>query len=390
MPAYALAADLGGTQIRVALVDRQGGILERHAIPTLAQRPRDEVVQRFVGALKNVAETVEASELSGVGVSLASPTDPETGVMYNPPNLPGWDGFSLKPVIEAEFSLRASCANDATLAALAEQKYGAGRGYKHLIYMTVSTGIGSGIVIDGKLYTGRSGFAGEIGHLTVDRNGPLCNCGNLGCLEAVASGTAVARMARERIAAGESSVLADVARNQPDDLDARKVAEAARSGDALASSIMDEVGVSLGCGVVSLLNIFDPEVIVIGGGLSRRPGPATAGHHPGRSKPTPWRSTGDGSPSRSPNSETTWACWALPAWPSTPMTSRPETGLLLEAESHRVVVQLQVIERSLRGVLQHILTHLQTLEQRALRQRTADGAQSLDRRQLHLKVIVFY
>ena len=266
MPAYALAADLGGTQIRVALVDRQGGILERHAIPTLAQRPRDEVVQRFVGALKNVAETVEASELSGVGVSLASPTDPETGVMYNPPNLPGWDGFSLKPVIEAEFSLRASCANDATLAALAEQKYGAGRGYKHLIYMTVSTGIGSGIVIDGKLYTGRSGFAGEIGHLTVDRNGPLCNCGNLGCLEAVASGTAVARMARERIAAGESSVLADVARNQPDDLDARKVAEAARSGDALASSIMDEVGVSLGCGVVSL---FDPEVIVIGGGLSR-------------------------------------------------------------------------------------------------------------------------
>ena len=266
MKAYALAADLGGTQIRVAIVDRQGGILERHAIPTLAQRPRDDVVRRFVEALKQVAENVEVVALAGVGVSLASPTDPETGVMYNPPNLPGWDGFSLKPVIEAELSLDASCANDATLAALAEQKYGAGRGYKHLIYMTLSTGIGGGIVIDGRLYTGRGGFAGEVGHITVDRNGPRCNCGNVGCLEAVASGTAVARMARERIGAGGASVLSGVAQDR---LDARAVADAARSGDALAMAMMDEVGVSLGCGIVSLLNIFDPEVIVVGGGLSQ-------------------------------------------------------------------------------------------------------------------------
>ena len=264
MTTYALAADLGGTQIRVALVDRGGGITQRLAIPTLAQSPRGEVVERFVAALKRVAATVGSDSLVGVGVSLASPTDPETGVMFNPPNLPGWDGFSVKPVIEAELSARASCANDATLAALAEQKYGAGRGYRHLIYMTVSTGIGGGIVVDGRLYTGRGGFAGEIGHIIVERSGPQCNCGSFGCLEAVASGTAVARMARERLDAGEASSLDGAA-----EVDARAVAHAAEAGDAMALAIMNEAGASLGVGIVTLLNILDPEVIVIGGGMSQ-------------------------------------------------------------------------------------------------------------------------
>ncbi|MCH8184500.1 MAG: ROK family protein [Chloroflexi bacterium] len=264
MTTYALAADLGGTQIRVALVDRGGSITQRHAIPTLAQSPRGEVVERFVAALKQVAATVEVDSLAGVGVSLASPTDPETGVMFNPPNLPGWDGFSVKPVIEAELSARASCANDATLGALAEQKYGAGKGYRHLIYMTVSTGIGGGIVVDGRLYTGRGGFAGEIGHLTVERSGPQCNCGSYGCLEALASGTAVARIARERLDAGEASSLAGAP-----EVDARAVAHAAEAGDAMALAIMNEAGASLGVGIVTLLNILDPEVIVIGGGMSQ-------------------------------------------------------------------------------------------------------------------------
>ena len=264
MTTYALAADLGATQIRVALVDRGGSITQRHALPTLAQSPRGDVVERFVAALKRVAATVEGHSLAGVGVSLASPTDPETGVMFNPPNLPGWDGFSVKPIIEAELSARASCANDATLAALAEQKYGAGRGYRHLIYMTVSTGIGGGIVIDGRLYTGRGGFAGEIGHITVERSGPRCNCGSFGCLEAVASGTAVARMARERLDAGEASSLDGAA-----EVDARAVAHAAEAGDAMALAIMNEAGASLGVGIVTLFNVLDPEVIVVGGGMSQ-------------------------------------------------------------------------------------------------------------------------
>ena len=267
MAEYALAADLGATQIRGAFVDREGHVSHRCAAATLAHRGRDEVLSRFAHLLEQVASSAKPATPEGIGVSLASPTDPDTGVMYNPPNLPGWDGFSLKPVLEERFSLKTSLANDATLAALAEHVYGAGRGYKHMIYMTLSTGIGGGIIIDGRLYTGDRGFAGEVGHISIDRNGPPCNCGNVGCLEALASGTAVARMARERLEAGEDSVLLEH-RGQLDKVDARMVAEAAISGDRLAQSIMREVGSNVGVGIVSLLHAFDPQIIVIGGGMS--------------------------------------------------------------------------------------------------------------------------
>ena len=267
MTQHALAADLGATQIRVALVNQAGQVSHRQAAATLAHQGRDKVLSRFVHLLEQVASSAKSATPVGIGVSLASPTDPDTGVMYNPPNLPGWDGFSLKPVLEEKFSLKASLANDATLAALAEHVYGAGRGYKHMIYMTLSTGIGGGIIMDGRLYTGDRGFAGEVGHVTIDRSGPPCNCGNTGCLETLASGTAVARMARERLEAGEDSVLLEQG-GQPDKVDAQMVAEAAISGDRLAQSIMRQVASNLGIGIVSLLHAFDPEIIVVGGGMS--------------------------------------------------------------------------------------------------------------------------
>ena len=266
--ASALVADLGGTQIRVALVDEEGRISGRRSMPTRADEGRDRVVDRLLSVLKQATDVAGRGSLLGVGVSLASPTDPKTGVMYNPPNLPGWHGFSLKPVLEQSLSLPVSLANDATLAALAEHVHGAGRGYRDLIYMTLSTGIGGGIVVGGRLYTGAGGFAGEVGHITIDRNGPLCNCGNIGCLEAMASGTAVARMAREKLANDETSVLHERSGGDPDSVDARMVADAARSGDELAQGVMAEVGRNLGVGIVSLLHAFDPEVIVLGGGLS--------------------------------------------------------------------------------------------------------------------------
>ena len=269
MTQYALAADLGGTQLRVALVDRDGNVTHRNAIPTLTQQGRDDVMKRFVAALEQMASNVDRASIVGIGVSQAGPTNSDTGTMYNPPNLPGWDGFSPKPILEERMSLTSSHANDATLGAMAEYAYGAGRGTKHMIYMTVSTGIGGGIMIDGKLYTGHRGFAGELGHITIDRTGPVCACGSVGCLEMLASGTAVARMARERLTAGEQSILLESANGVIEDVDAPKVAEAARSGDALAKSIMQDAGTNLGIGIVSLLNAFDPEVIIIGGGMSQ-------------------------------------------------------------------------------------------------------------------------
>ena len=174
-----------------------------------------------------------------------------------------------KPVLEERLSLVSSHVNDATAGALAERAYGAGRGVRHMVYMALGTGIGGGIVLDGRLYTGVRGFAGELGHLTIDRNGPVCPCGNIGCLEMLVSGTAVARIAAERLASGERSILLDATTGEFDVVDAPRVAEAARAGDALAQSIMRDVGTNLGIGLVSLLNALDPEVIVLGGGMSQ-------------------------------------------------------------------------------------------------------------------------
>ena len=268
---YALTADLGGTRTRAALVDSDGSIARRYATDTLARQGRDAVMERLADALDRVSDGTPRASLAGVGLSVASPTHPVTGEMHSPPNLPGdeWHLYSPNPFLERRFGLPARAANDATLGALGEHTFGAGRGTRNMIYMTVSTGIGGGVIINGELYGGASGFAGEIGHMTIDRNGPIDNCGNIGCLEALASGTAMARMARERLASGEASALRDMCGGDADAIDARMVAAAAADGDAMALALMREIGENLGAGIVSLMHIFDPDLIVIGGGVSQ-------------------------------------------------------------------------------------------------------------------------
>lgn len=271
MTQLALVADLGGTNTRVALVDDTGTTVQRQSASTQADAGRETVMESLATALQEMAAKAEVSAVVGVGLSVASPIDPATGEMYNPPNLhgEGWHLFSPKKYLQDRLGLPVSLANDATLGAMGEHAFGAGRGSDNMIYLTLSTGIGGGIITDGRLYTGHKGFAGEIGHLTIDRNGATCNCGNVGCLEAMASGTAVNRMARERLSAGEQSSLLAAAGGDASAVDAKMVAEAAKAGDPLAQSLMDEVGTNLGIGIVSLMHIFDPELIVIGGGMSR-------------------------------------------------------------------------------------------------------------------------
>jgi len=268
MTEYALSADLGGTQLRVALVDREGALYERHATDTLAQQGREAVVNNLVQALEHVAGMADGASIVGIGVSMPGPIDPDDGTVYDPPNLPGWGIYSAKDRVEGALGMQASFANDASLGALAEHAYGAGRGHKDMIYLTVSTGIGGGIIIEGRLYGGHKGFAGELGHMTIDRKGPLDNCGNVGCLEALASGTAVARIANERLASGEDSILSQHDNDNGGPVSAAQVAAAASEGDPLARSVMDEAATNLGIGIVSYMHIFDPEVIVIGGGMS--------------------------------------------------------------------------------------------------------------------------
>ena len=269
MTEYALVADVGGTRTRVALVDATGAIVVRHSAETLAREGRAAVMNRLADALEHVASE-RRTEIKGVGLSLASPVEPGTGVMYNPPNLgPEWHLFTPIPMLRERLSLPVYAENDATLGALGEHAFGAGRGCDNMVYMTVSTGIGGGVIIGGNLYTGTNGFGGEIGHMTIDQNGPLDNCGNVGCLEALASGTALARMAQERIEAGESSVMLEFAGGNIEAVDARIVVQAAQQDDALAQSLMQEVGRSLASGIITLMHIFDPQLIVIGGGLGQ-------------------------------------------------------------------------------------------------------------------------
>ena len=272
MTEYALAADVGGTQTRVALVDAAGNIAARHSAETRAREGRDAVMGRLADALEYVVEG-RASEIVGVGLSLASPVEPGTGVMYNPPNLGSeWHLYTPIPYLRERLSLPVLAENDATLGAVGEHAYGAGRGCGNMVYMTVSTGIGGGIIINDRLYTGSNGFGSEIGHMTIDQRGPLCNCGNVGCLEALASGAALARISQARLRAGESSVTLDLAGGSLEAVDARVVVEASRRGDALAQSIMREASLSLASGIVSLMHIFDPQLIVIGGGLGQNLG----------------------------------------------------------------------------------------------------------------------
>ena len=194
----AVVMDLGGTQMRVAVADWAGAILWREAEPTRAQESQAKVIARMEAILGRGIAQVGGRTLAGIGIGLAGPVDPATGIMYDPPNIRCLDGVSFKALWEKRFRWPVLVGNDATLAALGEYRYGAGAGAHTLVYMTVSTGIGGGVVVEGQPLMGAYGMAGELGHMCVDLNGPPCQCGGSGCLERIASGTAIAETARRR------------------------------------------------------------------------------------------------------------------------------------------------------------------------------------------------
>ncbi len=203
-----------------------------------------------------------------IGLSAPGPLDPWRGIVLESPNLPGMVDFPMKARLEAEFHRPSFCGNDANLAALAEHRYGAARGVAHMIYMTISTGIGGGIIADNRLFLGWRGFAGEVGHQTLDANGPLCNCGNIGCLEVLAAGPAIARIARDALRAGRESKMLALVRGNIEMVRAELVTRAAKDGDALAIEILHRAGFYIGLGMVNLLHIIDTELFVVGGGVA--------------------------------------------------------------------------------------------------------------------------
>ena len=265
-----LAVDIGGTTIRLALVSTEGQIMAREHCPTMAEEGPGPVIDRMLSAIKGFlhSHNVDLSRLHSVSIAAAGAIDTDNGIVTMSPSLPGWVDIPLRSNIEAAYGRSPFILSDASAAALGEHWFGAGRNSANLVYITVSTGIGGGIIVDNNLYSGTSGSAGEIGHMTIDVNGAVCNCGSLGCLETLASGTAVAREAIRRIGNGEASSLTKT-RGGIEYITAEKVGQAAREGDTLALAVISRAARYLGVGLANLVNILNPDMIIVGGGLSK-------------------------------------------------------------------------------------------------------------------------
>jgi len=261
-----VGVDLGGSKINAILADPSGNVLRQGLKDTLAQEGPDEVIKRVIGCIKQVAS---GADIAGIGIGAAGACDVVNGIITFSPNLPGWHNIPLKDILQREFDPPIYLENDATVAALGEHYFGGAVGIANLIYLCVGTGIGGGIMIDGQLYHGASGSAGEIGHMTIDINGPRCSCGNIGCWETLASGTALAREAVKQIKAGTQTSILNFADGELQKVSAQRVFLAAQEGDPLANELISQTAYYLGVGLVSIVNIFNPQLILIGGGLSR-------------------------------------------------------------------------------------------------------------------------
>ena len=272
---YIIGVDLGGTNIAAAALDEAGA--HTHALrsePTRADQGPDAVVDRMVRMIDTViAETIaetgaKRSAFIGVGVGAPGPLDRDRGVVLVAPNL-GWHNIALRDIIGDQVGLKATLDNDANCATLGEWWLGAARGGRNVIGMTIGTGIGGGVIIEGKLYHGSSDIAGEIGHMTIDSTGRWCKCGNYGCLEQYASGTAIARRAREALTADSDSLMHRMVDGDLDRLTAAIVYEASKNGDMLALEVVHDTARFLGAGVASMVNIFNPDIVVIAGGVTQ-------------------------------------------------------------------------------------------------------------------------
>jgi glucokinase len=267
---YVVGVDLGGTKIVSLAVAPGGRIVGRDRRSTEASQGPQAVIQRIVDSVRQaIAEAdLRKADLREVGISAPGPCDIERGLLTAPPNLPGWRDVPLARIMSETLHVPTLLENDANAAAYGEHRFGAGRPYRHMIFITISTGIGGGIIVDGSIYAGASGAAGEVGHMILEEDGPPCGCGSRGCLEALASGSAIAREAGSLVAQGRCPLLARLlSEGRP--LDAKNVHLAAQQGDADARAVIERAGRYLGLGLANIINILNPQGIILGGGLCR-------------------------------------------------------------------------------------------------------------------------
>lgn len=269
MKKYRIGVDIGGTNIKIALVDFDGKIIYSNTTPTRAEMGYEAGVNNIKQAIKDLMQETnqDSKTIEAIGFGLPGQIDYKEGVVKNLPNIPGWVNIPLGKIIEEEFSIPTRLDNDVRCAALGELNFGAGKGCENLICITIGTGIGSGIVLNGKLVRGASNAAGEIGHIKMELNGgPLCGCGDYGCFEAYASGPSIVSMAKEYISGGKSAKYKEMATDGI--ITPYLVAQAALQGDAVSIQIFKQMGKIIGTGLTSVINLLNPEKIIIGGGVA--------------------------------------------------------------------------------------------------------------------------
>lgn len=265
-----IGIDVGGTNVKIALVDGEGKIIYSNSVPTYAQMGYEYTVNNIKQAIRDLMKetNTDAKEIEGIGFDFPGQVDYKTGVVKLAPNIPGWVNVPIAQMIEEEFNIPTRIDNDVRCAALGELKFGAGKGCKNFVCITVGTGIGSGLVINGQLVRGAANAAGEIGHIKLQMNGgPICGCGDTGCLEAFASGPSIVAMAQEYLKGGKSTKFREMA-GADGEITPYIVAKAAEAGDPVAKRIFEIVGTYIGMGLVSVINLLNPEKVIIGGGVA--------------------------------------------------------------------------------------------------------------------------
>lgn len=264
-----IGIDVGGTNVKIALVDDKGKIIYSNSVPTHAELGYEYTVNNIKQAIYDLLKEtkLQSKDIEGIGFGFPGQIDFKEGIVRNAPNIPGWVEIPIKQIFEMEFNIPTRVDNDVRCAALGELNYGAGKGCENLICITVGTGIGSGLIINGKLVRGASNAAGEIGHIKLQmKDGPICGCGDTGCLEAFASGPAIVAMAEDYIKGGKSTKFREIANGNP--LTPYIVCEAAKAGDRVAQRIFAIVGEYIGIGMSGVVNLLNPEKIIIGGGVA--------------------------------------------------------------------------------------------------------------------------
>ncbi|HAA37362.1 MAG TPA: transcriptional regulator [Firmicutes bacterium] len=263
------ALDVGGTKIYTVLADANKQIIARQKTATLAEAGPEKVIKQLIATVRQLMKTeqLQDAQLAAVGVCIAGFYDWHNRILVHSPNLPGWSNVPLEEILAAEFAVPARVENDANAAAVGEVSFGAGRNHNNVVFVTISTGIGAGLIINGQLYRGSSGVAGEIGHFIVQPDGPRCGCGQQGCLETVASGTAIGRQGQKAAACGQSALLQSLV-SEPAAVTAQEVFKAARLGDPAAQKILHEALTYLGLTLVNIVNLLNPSAVILGGGVT--------------------------------------------------------------------------------------------------------------------------